>query len=817
MVLLQGVVVLLVIRYCTALMMNRETQPCWSQVQQSSPSFHGAVEVPPVMTDLRVGQSTKHCPGAHRAKPCGGMNFNISSARKRAFRRARQRAAVHGQTVYRGRLHSAASLQALTVRRAASPTREQPAPGTQTRRAPETRRLRVQTWNMGGCSSDAYDVLCEWLERQQDLGVLLLQETHWGLGHAEGQWCTNGWTWFSSPDPARRYAGVAIVVSHRLAPATACTFCTWVPGRILQVRVECAQLNLDLVTVYQWVREVSYSAERQEQRTQIWHQLGRVVHSIPKRNLLVVGGDFNAGLQAHSNLIGKGLLPGSADRVDPELQDLIEATQLCVLNTWGSSRPAKCATFCNGQQRSQIDYLMVRKHAADHVARSACPDTEDLTPWRQGPKHRKLGCSIPQLAGWRLDMQGSSKLIPARYSQEDLRWHRQHRTERFAAFQMQVQRVAENALPSMPIAKLNQTLLSLCAAHFPRKPVAVIRPGGTPEVRTGIGQMWALHRALRARRPGTSFLQIMAAWKRYHRFMRAWREVRQRGRAAPRARIELLVQRASDAAARHDMREVYMVVRRLAPKRKYESLRIRSPTGNVLTQREQFDAIYQYFSTVFQRQDAFQHTTQHTAVAFSAAEVEQAITALKSCKAVPSGSPIAEIWQISPGPFSKYLTQHLQYCRMKRQPLPAETTDCQLALLPKPGRPSRRPCDLRPLGLQDPSSKILACTLRDKIAPFVVPWLSDKPQFAYVPGRSIDEAILRVCHKCCTGRRTGYRLAATLLHLHTVPLCRRGYWARLFIRLHSVRASWYARRGNQLPLKHPLAAIWSKEATLTWL
>ncbi|CAE7333704.1 unnamed protein product, partial [Symbiodinium sp. KB8] len=46
--------------------------------------------------------------------------------------------------------------------------------------------------------------------------------------------------------------------------------------------------------------------------------------------------------------------------------------------------------------------------------------------------------------------------------------------------------------------------------------------------------------------------------------------------------------------------------------------------GNVLTQREQFDAIYQYFSTVFQRQDAFQHTTQHTAVAFSAAEVEQA-------------------------------------------------------------------------------------------------------------------------------------------------------------------------------------------------
>ncbi|CAE7875807.1 CFDP2 [Symbiodinium necroappetens] len=386
---------------------------------------------------------------------------------------------------------------------------------------------------MGGCSSDAYDVLCDWLERQHDLGVLLLQETHWGLGHTESQWSTNGWTWFSSPDPARRYAGVAIVVSHRLAPATACTFCAWVPGRVLQVRVECDQLNIDLVTVYQWVREVSYSAERQEQRTQIWHQLGRVVHSIPKRNLLLVGGDFNAGLQAHTNLIGKGLLQGSADRVDQELQDLIEANQLCVLNTWGSNRPSKCATFCNGQQRSQIDYLMVRKHAADHIARSACPNTEDLTPWRQGPKHRKLGCSIPQLAGG----------------------------------------------PALASAAPDRTLCCLSDA------------GATPAVKTGIGHMWALHRALRARRPGTSFLQIMAAWKR-----------------------------------------------------------IRSPTGNVLTQREQFDAIYQYFSTVFQRQDTFQHTTLHTAVAFSAAEVEQAITALKlsACAPAEAGTTVPSALRSAP-------------------------------------------------------------------------------------------------------------------------------------------------------------------------
>ena len=165
MVFLTGIVVLLVIRYYTALMANKETQPCWSQVQQSSPNFHESAEEPPVMTDLRVGQSTKHCPGARGAKPCGGMIFNISSARKRAFRRARQRAAVHGQTVYRGRLHSAASLQALTVQRATSPSRGQAGHTTRydSRRLTIWGRISDRTKKYGIHKTPYYALLwCEW-------------------------------------------------------------------------------------------------------------------------------------------------------------------------------------------------------------------------------------------------------------------------------------------------------------------------------------------------------------------------------------------------------------------------------------------------------------------------------------------------------------------------------------------------------------------------------------------------------------------------------------------------------------------------------
>ena len=99
---------------------------------------------------------------------------------------------------------------------------------------------------------------------------------------------------------------------------------------------------------------------------------------------------------------------------------------------------------------------------------------------------------------------------------------------------------------------------------------------------------------------------------------------------------------------------------------------------------------------------------------------------------------------------------------MQRQPLPQEATACALALLPKPGRPSKRPQDLRPLGLQDPASKVYACLLRDKLEPYLLPWLSDKPQYAYIPGRSIDEAVLRACRNCDVIRDTLRRSAVTV-------------------------------------------------------
>ena len=67
---------------------------------------------------------------------------------------------------------------------------------------------------------------------------------------------------------------------------------------------------------------------------------------------------------------------------------------------------------------------------------------------------------------------------------------------------------------------------------------------------------------------------------------------------------------------------------------------------------------------------------------------------------------------LDPDPMATFYTRILNECNAKQNWFPEEATDCLLSLLPKPGKSSRRPRDLRPLGLQDPCSKVLANVLK---------------------------------------------------------------------------------------------------------
>ena len=94
-------------------------------------------------------------------------------------------------------------------------------------------------------------------------------------------------------DPAQRFSGVGVAISTKVANKDCISYCTWIPGRLLQVRCSDGRVNLDVIAGYQWVRPKHEAAAVTERRSHFWAQLSRLLQSIPQGNLVVMGADLN--------------------------------------------------------------------------------------------------------------------------------------------------------------------------------------------------------------------------------------------------------------------------------------------------------------------------------------------------------------------------------------------------------------------------------------------------------------------------------------------------------------------------------------------
>ena len=331
------------------------------------------------------------------------------------------------------------------------------------------------------------------------------------------------------------------------------------------------------------------------------------------------------------------------------------------------------------------------------------------------------------------------------------------------AFKTEVENIVQLAVGQLTLPQLNAQLLAKCRQHFPARRRRRARAGEHELVIHRIREMWQWHSAMRRvprHGPRRNLRQVVEAWKRYTKFLRSWRALRRASRYARRQWLHDQIQCAQQAANKHDYRAVYAVVQAIAPKRRREVVRIRGSQGQLLSKEQQLQEVHSYFADAFSAQPYDSYHSSCADPGFTRQEVLHAIQELKVRKAVRETSVMAEIWQLTPETFTTYFLQLFGAHRGTTSRLPSDMTDCALSLLPKPGTPSRRPQDLRPLGLQDPSSKLLATMIKGRLMEIVRPYLMSKPQFAYVEGRSIDQAISRVFCRCSRVRdlmRSGVR------------------------------------------------------------
>ena len=229
-------------------------------------------------------------------------------------------------------------------------------------------------------------------------------ETHWGLGRQDGCWTAGCWHFTTTADPAKRYAGICICGADSIAATSAQLMQSWVPGRMLHVRIKGALFSVDVIGVYQWVQRDKTGGDGHAEaidkpRHKLWTQLGRLLSVLPARNILVLAGDMNAYCLRHGSNVGSGVL-ASQQKLDEEFQQLLRQHNLCALNTSGRARASHCATYINGSTRTQIDFVLTRLQHADPQARAAAPIELNLAPWRLGSRHRPVCASIPWSGGW---------------------------------------------------------------------------------------------------------------------------------------------------------------------------------------------------------------------------------------------------------------------------------------------------------------------------------------------------------------------------------------------------------------------------------
>ena len=257
---------------------------------------------------------------------------------------------------------------------------------------------------------------------------------------------------------------------------------------------------------------------------------------------------------------------------------------------------------------------------------------------------------------------------------------------------------------------------------------------------------------------------LFRAWRRFALFRAASRGLRKASVLARRQRIYAIIDRAAGAASRDQMNELYNITRILAPRQRRERVRVRSEAGAMLSPHAQFWEIERYFSTAFSDPGHVPFGSSAEAPLMDDQTLQTAIQSLQPRQSVPLGSIPPKVWKACAGPFAACLAGAYR-ASVSDNPstLPAEITDCSLALIPKPGKSTRLPKDLRPIGIQDPASKLIAKALRDQLAPQTADLLQRVPQYAYCEGKGIDQAIQRVIAHCQSTRQ---RLQEGSLSVH---------------------------------------------------
>ena len=453
--------------------------------------------------------------------------------------------------------------------------------GTRPGQARRHPRVISFSWNVGGLSVEKLDNLLSWflLKRVQ---VATLQETRWTF---DSEWRSGPFVLIHSGGSAQdRFCGVLVVIHTSLVPSHGVRHTCLLPGRLLHVRLNHPKTSqaIDILNGYQfYLGTPSENEYREERQAHFLDKLGQTLAGLPRRNLLLIVGDFNMELPTTNPWLGTSCVADnqSLTPVQEQFLQLVSSYDLCAVNSWGSRSSFTCTGPRGGA--SFIDYVFLRKEHADaeskktqilyshpHATGSVAYHCPMLFSWSLGWLPWKQTCSGKTSFG-RLALSAASVEAQARCEHS------------MAQALEEVGRLEEVPLRVWEVA---------ARFHQVNRSEKKLPVWQLPSSRHKTSHVWQLWREL-ASPSGNSCRALFRRWSILTSLMKARRAQHKHSRQQRRRRMQELFDRAQTAATKGDRRELHKLVRLLSPKMPKKHLRLRHDDGRLMDTAAEVDAI----------------------------------------------------------------------------------------------------------------------------------------------------------------------------------------------------------------------------------
>ena len=658
-------------------------------------------------------------------------NMGYSKTGKRSFKRAFLRSIRDGFTTYHGRFFTPTdfNLPLPTLKPQVKSDVRMPSPKSSGAHS----RLSVFCWNMGGLSSDRYQCLLEWL-RSCQCDVVCIQETHWKF---TSTWTTEHYHAVHSGDTTS-HAGLLTLISKKLLRAESLSWTERVPGRLVQLKLRGRSQDLDIIHCYQYVHKPT----KMEDRDAFWTELQNTLVSLPTRNRCCLLGDFNTTIPVANAKVGhKDFLHQGVRQIGPSHKDwksfhhLVELFDLNILNSWSDIGP----TYEHEGGASRIDFILCRNLHTDM-------QSKQVKYLHHHPMYQTTGCRhVPMITTI------SSRWIPQQ-TQSPFHWNRHLKQSAYKHYEQnttQWQQQVESIRGKVTDLSMTEYVEDFSAFHrCINDCIAFTKETSlTTEIQMPrtVFQQFLRHSKLVHDLDGTDLNSCFQAWFHCSQKSRLRKQMNQVNKHTKKRRQWQILQQARDAVNAKDMRKFYNIIRRLAPKTPKKPILLRSDQGQLLGAEEAADLLQTWFASIYADDSKGSNDTNqiHFQWIFDRVDIYDSLTKLNRYKAVSPHYMPAPYWRALEDTFADKLVELGIECQLQGK-TPVDWGTSTVTFLSKPGKQASHPSGLRPICLLEPFGKTVMHRIGRAMREQVMATLVQFPLYAYIPGRSSEDAILKL-------------------------------------------------------------------------